>query len=83
MQCLSWNARLIPCYQTAAILHIFLLAMVLHPDSQKMAQEELDTVLGGQRRLPVLADRSQLPYMVALLKEVHRSGRPPVMRHIC
>ncbi|EJD39994.1 cytochrome P450 [Auricularia subglabra TFB-10046 SS5] len=53
---------------TAAILQIFILAMVLHPEAQRAAQVELDAL----QRLPTLADRPQLPYMDALLKEVLR-----------
>jgi cytochrome P450 len=41
------------------------------PDIQAKAQAEIDAVVGNDR-LPVLSDRSQLPYVEALLKEVHR-----------
>ncbi|KAF4584967.1 hypothetical protein EYR40_001793 [Pleurotus pulmonarius] len=51
-------------------LRIFLLAMVLHPEAQRKAQEELDAVIGD--RLPTFEDREQLPYVRALLKEVTR-----------
>ncbi|KAI0748777.1 cytochrome P450, partial [Daedaleopsis nitida] len=50
---------------------IFLLAMVLNPDVQRRAQEELDRVVGSVR-LPDYADRAQLPYISAVLKEVIR-----------
>lgn len=53
---------------TAAILHVFVLAMVLHPKAQHAAQAELDAL----PRLPTLGDRPRLPYMNALLKEVLR-----------
>ena len=45
--------------------------MVLNPEVQKRAQEELDTVI-GHGRLPTMDDRSRLPYMEALLLEVLR-----------
>jgi cytochrome P450 len=45
--------------------------MVLNPEVQKRAQEELDTVI-GHGRLPTMDDRSRLPYMDALLLEVLR-----------
>ncbi|KDQ23402.1 hypothetical protein PLEOSDRAFT_1109045 [Pleurotus ostreatus PC15] len=51
-------------------LRIFLLAMVLHPEAQRKAQDELDAVVGD--RLPTFEDREQLPYIRALLKEVTR-----------
>ncbi|KAF8075301.1 cytochrome P450 oxidoreductase [Lyophyllum atratum] len=56
---------------TTAALTTFILAMVLNPDVQKKAQEELDTII-GHGRLPSLDDRPRLPYMEALLNEVHR-----------
>jgi cytochrome P450 len=69
--------------QTAAILHVFLLAMVLHPDAQRAAQAELDIVLGREQRLPMLADRAKLPYLTALLKEVHRYHPCQELRSVC
>jgi len=47
------------------------LAMVLFPEVQKKAQAELDAIVGSER-LPTLSDRQSLPYMEALLKEIHR-----------
>ena len=45
--------------------------MAKHPDIQKKAQEEIDTVIGNDR-LPEISDRDDLPYIVAILKEVLR-----------
>lgn len=45
--------------------------MVLFPEVQKKAWEELDRVV-GQERLPTFDDRSQLPYIEALCKECLR-----------
>lgn len=45
--------------------------MVLFPDVQTRAHEELDRVVGNDR-LPELADRDQLPYCLALCKEILR-----------
>lgn len=42
-----------------------------HPDIQKKAQNELHTVI-GERRLPMLNDRPNLPYVEAIVKEVLR-----------
>ncbi|EJD39100.1 cytochrome P450 [Auricularia subglabra TFB-10046 SS5] len=49
----------------------FFLAMTLYPDVQRKAQEEIDALTGGER-LPVYADRARLPYIDALVKEIHR-----------
>lgn len=49
----------------------FFLAMVLHPDVQLRAREEIDRVVGGDR-LPNVKDRENLPYIEAVLKEAFR-----------
>ncbi|KAF8917611.1 cytochrome P450 [Mucidula mucida] len=56
---------------TVAALDAFFLLMVLNPEVQKKAQEELDFVLGGDR-LPTYNDMDDLPYITALCKEVVR-----------
>jgi cytochrome P450 len=43
--------------------------MVLHPEAQRKAQEELDDVL-GVGRAPNFEDRPNLPYIEALMTEV-------------
>lgn len=45
--------------------------MALYPDVQRKAQDELDRVVGCNK-LPTFADREQLPYIDALVKEVLR-----------
>ncbi|EIN09519.1 cytochrome P450 [Punctularia strigosozonata HHB-11173 SS5] len=63
----------------------FYLLMTLYPDIQKKAQAEIDSVVGTDR-LPTLADRPNLPYTDALVKEVFRwhpvapQGLPHVVR---
>ncbi|KAE8361460.1 cytochrome P450 [Aspergillus caelatus] len=52
-------------------LACFFQAMVLNPDVQKRAQEEIDRVVGTSR-LPDLSDRDNLPYINAVVKEVLR-----------
>ncbi|KIL71215.1 hypothetical protein M378DRAFT_154710 [Amanita muscaria Koide BX008] len=47
------------------------MAMTLHPDTQKKAQEEIDCVI-GKDRLPTLDDRPSLPYVEAVYREVLR-----------
>lgn len=56
---------------TYATTLTFLMAMALNPDKQRLAQEEIDKVLGGDR-LPTVNDRPSLPYIAALIKEVMR-----------
>ncbi|KAJ7493151.1 cytochrome P450 [Mycena galericulata] len=50
---------------------IFFLTMVLFPDVQRKAQEELDRVIGTDR-LPTLRDQEHLPYIAAIQKEIYR-----------
>ena len=45
--------------------------MLLHPDVQQRAQEEIDRVLGSDR-LPLLKDRESLPYLEAVMLECLR-----------
>lgn len=47
------------------------MAMVLYPEVQKKAQEEVDRVV-GHHRLPRSQDLDKLPYLSAILKEVTR-----------
>jgi fumagillin biosynthesis cytochrome P450 monooxygenase len=54
---------------TVITLKAFTLAMLRFPKVQRQAQDELDQMLGSATRLPSLADRPELPYMEALLKE--------------
>lgn len=49
----------------------FFMCMILNPLIQKKAQKELDSVLGGSR-LPTIQDRTQLPYLRAIVAEVYR-----------
>lgn len=54
--------------KTASSMSIFFLAMVLHPEYQTKAQEEIDRVIGTER-LPELSDRSSLPFLEYILQE--------------
>ena len=45
--------------------------MLMNPDAQAKAQEEIDRVIGTDR-LPTFDDESKLPYVSALSKEVFR-----------
>ncbi|KAL4069080.1 cytochrome P450 [Scleroderma citrinum] len=56
---------------TVTAIHAMFLAMTLFPEVQKKAQAEIDAIVGLDR-LPALSDRQSLPYMEALLRELHR-----------
>ncbi|KAI0698160.1 cytochrome P450 [Cytidiella melzeri] len=56
---------------TAATLLTFILAMTLHSDVMRKAQEELDEVV-GRDRVPSFKDKSRLPYVRAIVKETLR-----------
>ncbi|KAI1380247.1 putative cytochrome P450 oxidoreductase OrdA-like protein [Hypoxylon crocopeplum] len=56
---------------TVSSMMCFFLAMTIFPDAQRQAQEEIDRVV-GQDRLPNMADRDNLPYIEATVKEVLR-----------
>jgi len=50
-------------------LRTFIIALLQSPESQLKAQEEIDSVVGGDR-LPILEDFECLPYFKALVMEV-------------
>ncbi|KAI0253747.1 cytochrome P450 [Lactifluus subvellereus] len=52
-------------------MRTFVLAMLLYPDIQRKAQDELDVVT-GRERLPTFEDRPRLPFVDAVCKEVLR-----------
>lgn len=56
---------------TVSVAYSFFFAMLLYPDVQKHAQDELDRVVGPDR-LPTYEDRENLPYVSALVKEALR-----------
>ncbi|KAJ3502046.1 hypothetical protein NLJ89_g9063 [Agrocybe chaxingu] len=56
---------------TVAAIYAFFLAMALHPDVMRKAQEEIDVVVGSNR-LPNFSDRDALPYINAIVLEVLR-----------
>ena len=49
----------------------FLVAMALYPETQKRAQQEVDTVTGSSR-LPEFDDIQHMPYVQAILLETMR-----------
>ncbi|KAB5591977.1 hypothetical protein CTheo_4563 [Ceratobasidium theobromae] len=59
-------------------------AMVLNPQVQARAQEEIDTAL-GPNTLPTMSDRERLPYIRNLILEVMRWSpvNPTGLAHMC
>ncbi|KAF9885356.1 hypothetical protein FE257_012973 [Aspergillus nanangensis] len=73
-QAVIWSAASL--YGAAAdtsviTLTTFTLAMIMFPNVQQKAQEEIDRVIGPDR-LPGFADRDRLPYINAIVKEALR-----------
>ncbi|TDL20291.1 putative CyP450 monooxygenase [Rickenella mellea] len=68
---------------TVSAMSTFVLAMTLHPDIQRRAQQTIDLLLGGER-LPEYSDRPYLPYIDAILKETIRwqSVLPLAVPHV-
>ncbi|KAI1130849.1 cytochrome P450 [Nemania abortiva] len=56
---------------TVSVIAAWFLAMTNFPDVQVKALEEINRVV-GQDRLPTLADRDDLPYVEAIVKEAFR-----------
>ncbi|KAF5688731.1 cytochrome 98A9, partial [Fusarium globosum] len=56
---------------SATVLANFVLAMVLHPEIQKKAQEEIDREIPSNH-IPDGSDVTRLPYVMAIIKEVQR-----------
>jgi len=56
---------------TSSTLQSLVLAMVLHPEIQAKAHEEIDRVVGTERS-PTWEDEKQMPYVCAIIKEVLR-----------
>ncbi|KAF2211351.1 hypothetical protein CERZMDRAFT_85519 [Cercospora zeae-maydis SCOH1-5] len=56
---------------TANTLYAFVQAMLLYPDVQRYAQQQIDAVC-GESRLPTMADQAALPYIRMLMKETLR-----------
>ncbi|KAF7556454.1 hypothetical protein G7Z17_g1446 [Cylindrodendrum hubeiense] len=56
---------------TTSTILSFMLAMILHPDIQKKAQQEIDAVVGPDQS-PTWSHQSELPYLTAILTETLR-----------
>ncbi|CAN2390081.1 cytochrome P450 [Pristimantis euphronides] len=58
---------------TSTTLRWALLLMILYPDVQAKVQEEIDQVIGTERK-PTMGDVLQMPYTNAVIHEVQRYG---------
>ncbi|GAA5824646.1 hypothetical protein JCM11251_005288 [Rhodosporidiobolus azoricus] len=56
---------------TADAISTFIMTMLAHPDVAARGQEELDRVI-GHARLPSFSDQKDLPYCVAIVREMMR-----------
>lgn len=56
---------------TSSTLYAFVQAMLLYPEVQKRAHEELDRVI-GRGKMPTMDDDANLPYIRACMKETLR-----------
>ncbi|KAF8148392.1 cytochrome P450 [Crassisporium funariophilum] len=61
---------------TVSAVKTFYFLMMLHPEVQKRAQAEVDSIVAKERRLPTVQDRASMPYMDAVVQEVLR-WHPP------
>jgi len=73
--CMIGFLNLVGVITNSGPLKFFLMAMALHPEWQRKAQEEIDRVCGG--RMPTIEDFPDLPIVRACLKETVR-WRPNV-----
>ena len=58
-------------WQTLSTVQAFFLAMAMHPQEQRAAQQQLDAVVGPDR-LPEFSDVDAVPYVQAIVKETLR-----------
>ena len=58
-------------FKTSSTILSFFLTMALNPEVMSKAQAEIDRVTKVER-LPTLDDRSELPYIDGVVKEVYR-----------
>ena len=57
--------------QSASTVSSFIVALTLYPEVQRRAQAQIDSVI-SRDRLPTFEDRSRLPYIEAICKELLR-----------
>lgn len=57
--------------QNMSTIMSFFMAMVLHPEVQRKARAEIESVVGSDR-LPLITDKASLPYVRSVVTEVMR-----------
>ncbi|KFM63295.1 Cytochrome P450 1A1, partial [Stegodyphus mimosarum] len=72
LRAISMNMMMEGTESVTSALTTLLTAISKHPVEQKLAQEELDTVV-GKERLPSWLDRQNLPYLEAMIQELYRT----------
>lgn len=69
-------------FKTVSVLNSLFLVMILFPDVQRRAHEEIDRNVGS-KRLPEYSDQENLPYIMAIVKETLRWAPPfPLGEHL-
>lgn len=58
-------------HDAAVFLKTMVLALVLNPEAQQKAWEEIESVVGSER-MPTYSDLDNLPYTKALIQEVEK-----------
>ena len=58
-------------FKTVAVLSSFFYLMETHPEIQRRAQAEVDSVTGGNR-LPIPDDEKSMPFVTAMIKDILR-----------
>ncbi|KAG6899897.1 hypothetical protein C0993_005583 [Termitomyces sp. T159_Od127] len=71
LKCITATAFVGGADTTVSAAGTFVYAMLVNPDAQKKAQDEIDNIVGSNK-LPDFSDRPNLPYVEALFREVMR-----------
>ena len=75
-RCLRLRSLSLYALQAASAILTFILAMVQYPDVQERARAEINQVMKNEM-IPSMVDRTSIPYIDAIIREVLR-WYPPV-----
>lgn len=67
-----WILLTVELLQTISVINTIVLALLLNPDAQRKAHDELSRFMGKANRLPDFDDIASLPYCVAIVREALR-----------